>query len=245
MNESDKKNGLELELVVAVSKDGYIGYRDIKNNQFRIPWRIPLDLKRFQELTMSKVYPLVSNSQNEKDNEKEKEKEKEREKGKEKVNVVIMGRHTWESLPVSPLRQRINIVITRSESILTTKLESCKPLHSFDVKQPLTAGLTLTAPTLESVVQFLSHPNRGEIGRIFVIGGFLLYAEAMTRSDCTTLHVTGIHKEVGNKTDENKTWIRFPPIPVHYSKTMESHVQVIEQTSNDVITMSMETWKRT
>ena len=49
----------------------------------RLPWYLPQDLKRFKLLTT----------------------------GDE--NSIIMGRKTWESLPVKPLPKRKNIIVSR------------------------------------------------------------------------------------------------------------------------------------
>jgi len=229
----EQKKSIELELVVAVSDDGCIGYRDIRTNSFGIPWKIPLDLKHFQELT-------VGNTK----------------KNQNLINAVVMGRHTWESLPVSPLKQRLNIIITHSETVFTTKLETCKSTKNVDPKQfdSTRDGFALTAPTLQAALDFLQQCSC--IHRVFVIGGFLLYAEAMTRKDCTTLHISGVHMQVcsdqskneSNESkeskDNNKTWIHFPPIPTAYIKENEFHTQVIEQLSNEIVTLSTEVWKR-
>ena len=51
----------------------------------RLPWNIPRDLKYFKRLTSG------NNS------------------------AIVMGRKTWESLPIKPLPERRNIVITRSD----------------------------------------------------------------------------------------------------------------------------------
>jgi dihydrofolate reductase len=225
---------MQLELVVAVSKDNVIGYRDIAKNQFKMPWRIPLDQKQFHDLTVTP-------------------------EGKS-WNVVIMGRHTWESLPKSPLSNRINIVITRAENIFSNKIEHCKSVIDFDPEEHK-AAMSLkafTAPTLPSAIEFLKR-KLFPIDKVFVIGGYLLYAEAMSRSDCSILHVTRIDKTVKDilnndgkdakemkesKEQNNQTWISFPPIPAAYKLTDSRSTQVIEKLSNDVVTMTNEVWKR-
>jgi dihydrofolate reductase len=53
-----------------------------------IPWYIPADLKKFKKITTTC-------------------------KDTSKINAVIMGRNTWESLN-KPLKNRINIIITKN-----------------------------------------------------------------------------------------------------------------------------------
>lgn len=55
----------------------------------RIPWYKPEDLKFFKKITTQTQLP-------------------------NKINVIIMGRKTWESLPKKFLPNRINIVLTRN-----------------------------------------------------------------------------------------------------------------------------------
>jgi len=72
-------------LILACTIDGGIG---IDN---KIPWDIKEDLKLFQEITMK-----IDNNYN-----------------SYKKNAIIMGRKTWDSLPFKPLKNRMNIIISR------------------------------------------------------------------------------------------------------------------------------------
>ncbi len=74
---------LPFNIIAAVDSKMGIG----KNNT--IPWRLPNEMKYFQDVTTA--------------NEN---------------NVVIMGRNTWESIPANrrPLKNRINIVLSRNEN---------------------------------------------------------------------------------------------------------------------------------
>jgi dihydrofolate reductase len=58
----------------------------------QLPWRLPKEMAKFKEIT------LTTTSSN-------------------RSNVVIMGRRTYESIPVKfrPLQGRINIVLTRDK----------------------------------------------------------------------------------------------------------------------------------
>ena len=87
-------------------------------------------------------------------------------------NVVIMGRHTWESIPEKyrPLPGRHNIVLSRSVS----QIENAHVAASLD--QALTLATELS-PT----------------GQVFVIGGSQVYQQAIAHPQCDTLYVTRIY----------------------------------------------------
>lgn len=98
----------------------------------KLPWKLPSDLKFFKELTMSTSDPA-------------------------KKNAVIMGRRTWESIPVErrPLRGRLNVVLTRSGSFDIATMENvviCSSMNS---------ALDLLA----------SSPYCFSTEKVFVIGG--------------------------------------------------------------------------
>ena len=87
-------------------------------------------------------------------------------------NIVIMGRKTWESLP-KPLTGRIHIVLSNN------------PNFHIDVK------VGFVANSLDCALQLIQDkiPNFGEI---FVIGGGVLYAEAINHPDCDKIYCTEI-----------------------------------------------------
>lgn len=98
----------------------------------KLPWRLPSDLKFFKEITMTTSDPV-------------------------KKNAIIMGRKTWESIPLEhrPLTGRLNVVLTRS--------------GSFDIA---TAENVLMCSSMISALELLaSSPYCLSIERVFVIGG--------------------------------------------------------------------------
>lgn len=110
-----------------------------------IPWRIPEDMKFFKETTSVT-------------------------KDAQKMNAVIMGRKTWESIPSKfrPLPSRLNIILTRSPDSDAAKLiastDSC-----------------LVCSSLEKAMDCLSWPPYSDsIESVFVIGGAELYNMALT-----------------------------------------------------------------
>jgi dihydrofolate reductase len=82
-------------------------------------------------------------------------------------NVVIMGKKTWESLPIRPLPGRKNIVLTDD------------PTECIDC--------SVTAYSIEDA---LSKCKKGD--EIFVIGGGSVYRQFMPMAD--RLYITHVHR---------------------------------------------------
>jgi len=135
----------------------------------KLPWSLPLDLKYFKELTLKAP--------------------------KGKINAVIMGRKTWESLPerLQPLPGRTNVVLT------SHNLEESKNL--------------LKASSLEEALEKLEKLKN--IDRCFVIGGATLYKEALSREDCLDLYLTRIDADFSCE-------VFFPEIPEEFKIVRES-----------------------
>lgn len=92
---------------------------------------------------------------------------------------VIMGRRTWDSLPerFRPLPERTNIVLTRQTGWQATG--------------------ALTAASLDDAVaraRIVTPPQ----GRVFVMGGAELYAQALPRAD--TLELTELQADIAGDT---------------------------------------------
>ena len=82
-------------------------------------------------------------------------------------NIVIMGRKTWESLPYRPLKNRINIVLSRN------KIENL-PENTY---------------YFDSLEKALSYENENK--KIFVIGGSEIYRQA-SQLKCNKIYLTRI-----------------------------------------------------
>jgi dihydrofolate reductase/thymidylate synthase len=104
-----------------------------------LPWRLSGDLQHFARITKDTLGQP------------------------DKVNAVIMGRKTWESIPdkFRPLPGRTNVVVTSNPHL------SVPPE-------------VVTATSLEDAWDQLS--GFENLGRIFVIGGAQLYHEALTKN---------------------------------------------------------------
>ena len=113
-----------------------------------LPWRLSRDMQHFKEVTLQVA-------------------------AKGRTNAVIMGRKTWESLPVKfrPLPGRVNVVLTSQTDF------------------PLPEGV-VRAASLDAALFILS--ARADIADIFVIGGGALFAEAFRHPLCVKVYLTHI-----------------------------------------------------
>lgn len=90
-------------------------------------------------------------------------------------SVVIMGRKTWESLPVKPLPNRMNIIVssTLTQSEGNSAMICSSLQHALDCAH----------------IYFPSLP-------VFVIGGSALYHEALLHPDCARVLLTLISNDI-------------------------------------------------
>nr|ABB84718.1 DHFR [Pneumocystis jirovecii] len=144
-----------LTLIVALTLSRGIG---LKND---LPWKLKSDMMFFSRVTSGL---LVTRSTGQ-------------------MNVVLMGRKTWESLPAHsrPLKNRINVVISRQEVL--------------DL-----GGGAYHARSLDDALALLSQiydsTSKIQLNRVFVIGGGELYKAAMEHSRLNRIIATVIHNEV-------------------------------------------------
>jgi len=95
---------------------------------------------------------------------------------------IVMGRRTWESVGSRPLPGRTSVMVTSR--------------RDYDVPPGV-----LTAPSLdEALARSEGEPGSDEV---FVVGGGVLFEEAVPRAD--RLYLTTVHANV-----EGDTW--FPPL---------------------------------
>lgn len=85
-----------------------------------------------------------------------------------RINAVIMGRRTWDSVHSQPLRDRLNVVVSRS------------PLA-------LPAGM-LAATSLQQALALAR--ARPEVAGLFVIGGAQIFHQAFAHPACRHVYVT-------------------------------------------------------
>ena len=113
-----------------------------------IPWYLPEDLKYFSKLT----------------------------KGNGN-NAIIMGKNTWLSLPKKPLKQRDNLILSK-----TLEINENSPKNN----------LVKTFNDLNSVMEFCKEQNYEEI---WVIGGSEIYNLFLNKLKIERIYATSIDKD--------------------------------------------------
>jgi dihydrofolate reductase len=98
----------------------------------KLPWNIPEDLRNFKKITS-----FVND--------------------KTKKNAIIMGRATWESLPVKPLPNRLNIILTNDINYYVDNKYSTDVIISYSMNEAL------------------MYCDCDNIENIFIIGGEQIY----------------------------------------------------------------------
>ena len=139
--------------------------------QNKIPWYISSDMKYFKEMTCH-VSPG-------------------------KVNAVLMGRKTWDSLPAKyrPLPHRLNIILSKTSS-----------MHSSPA-----SGLWI-----QSFSQIQDILQKYEIETLWIIGGASVYTQALQHLPIHYIYKTHIHKKF-----VCDTWFSFPKEQFTLYKTTE------------------------
>lgn len=125
----------------------------------------------------------------------------------EKENAVIMGRKTWESLPLKfrPLNKRINVVLSKDEAAR----------EKFDIPNDV-----LVSNSLQDALILLSLLHK-KIDQVFIIGGGAIYKQAIELSSCTKIYFTEILSIQPNGMDTF-----FPKIPESFIRSELSNIIV-------------------
>uniref|UniRef100_A0A0D3HU53 Bifunctional dihydrofolate reductase-thymidylate synthase n=3 Tax=Oryza TaxID=4527 RepID=A0A0D3HU53_9ORYZ len=147
-----------------------------------LPWKLPGDLKFFKDITVTTSDPS-------------------------KKNAVVMGRKTWESIPLKfrPLPGRLNVILTRS--------------GSFDFA---TAENVVICGSLDSALQLLATtPYCLTVEKTFIIGGGEILRQSLNAPACEAIHLTDIESSI-----ECDTFI--PPIDLSIFHPWYSSFPVVE-----------------
>lgn len=164
------------DIIVATSLPGDDG-REAIGMGGALPWSCPKELGHFRATTITVKDPS-------------------------KLNAVIMGRRTWESLKargVAPLAHRFNVVIS-------SKGEYSDALEIYP-------GAHLVHTSLDhALCDLYSRQSQfSAIENIFVIGGAQLFEEAMSRPDVRRIIKSVIHVPCPEGADTF-----FPPVPTSF-----------------------------
>ena len=91
---------------------------------------------------------------------------------------IIMGRNTWESISgiYKPLPGRLNVILSRQKDFSVPE----GVLHFTSLDEALTAM-----------------NERTDIARLFVIGGGVIFEEAIKHEACGRIYLTHIYKDFG------------------------------------------------
>ena len=136
-----------------------------------LPWHLPSDMKFFKKTTTET-------------------------RDSTKINAVLMGRKTWESLPerFRPLNGRLNVIVSRKNEILVPE------------------GCLKCADLIEA---FNALGDRHDIETVFVIGGGSIYEQALPMKNCRSLYLTQIDQVFQCDTF-------FPEIPFDFHQCSRS-----------------------
>lgn len=110
---------------------------------------------------------------------------------RQRVNAVVMGRKTWDSIPEKfrPLKGRVNVVVTRSVDAFKSQLPSSTQ-DTPDVEGPLVAG-----SVLDALAQLQSDRVGLEVDKVMVIGGASIYEQALQLKEARHVLLTKIQQE--------------------------------------------------
>ncbi|KAJ8115965.1 hypothetical protein OPT61_g2506 [Boeremia exigua] len=110
---------------------------------------------------------------------------------KERLNAVVMGRKTWDSIPEKfrPLKGRVNVVVTRSVDAFKAQLPPSTQ-GAADVEGPLVAG-----SVSDALSQLQSDDSGMEVDKVMVIGGGSIYEQALQLQEARHVLLTKIQKE--------------------------------------------------
>lgn len=149
--------------------------------QGKLPWKNTTDMKFFKNITTQRFE-------------------------EHKINAIIMGRKTFESLNYQPLPNRLNICITSYHPDTAYSLfigNSFYPLKS-NKSMDFKISSSYLNEEINNQIMFFNSLNESleflynfsKIDNIFVIGGSILYHEAINHKDCKEIFINEIDIDV-------------------------------------------------
>ncbi|KAF2182341.1 hypothetical protein K469DRAFT_740282 [Zopfia rhizophila CBS 207.26] len=165
---------LELTMITAVERSNGIGRAG------DLPWTLKQELKYFTRITKRVPFKATNG-----------------------MNAVIMGRKSWDALPVivRPLPGRINVIVSRSSQAVWSQIqeEGCNA-ERIHVVASVGEGVKLlqrlyTFPMYRDVGHTMDELNTVKLGRVFVIGGAEIYTAALEMRQTVRLLLTRIYAD--------------------------------------------------
>jgi dihydrofolate reductase len=116
--------------------------------------------------------------------------------GRRRVNAVVMGRKTWESIPprFRPLKDRLNVVITRTPDEFRERLAK----ETDGGKGGHVDGPVVSSSISDALVQISAGAGPSgdvHVERVFVIGGATIYEQALKLEQTRRVLLTKIQQE--------------------------------------------------
>ncbi len=165
-----------------------------------IPWLIKEDLKHFKDITSSVPEDRYYNN----------------------INIVVMGRKTWDSLPTKykPLPNRINVIITtkKPEEIEHHENNMVYIISEFDQIYDI-----INTNLFNKFIKSGTKPYK--INEIYVIGGQSIYENAIKSPYCRMIYLTEIYKNYNCDT-------YFPKFPVITHKILDTNNSKIKDSGD-------------
>lgn len=146
---------MRLTLIVAATKNLGIG------KDGALPWRLKKEMQYFARVT---TRIPSDNGQKTTDSHAQ--------------NAVIMGRKTWDSIPIKfrPLKDRVNVVLSSTMS----------PTADDKASSPVIAR------NLDEAISLLQSQASPRIVRAYVIGGYAVYRAALERAETDRVLLTRV-----------------------------------------------------
>lgn len=111
---------------------------------------------------------------------------------RQRINAVVMGRKTWDSIPPKfrPLKGRVNVVVTRSVDAFKSQLPSKTQEQDDNFEGPLVAG-----SVSDALSQLQGAALGAEVDKVMVIGGASIYSQALRLRETRHVLLTKIQQE--------------------------------------------------
>ncbi|PFH38103.1 bifunctional dihydrofolate reductase-thymidylate synthase [Besnoitia besnoiti] len=105
-----------------------------------------------------------------------------------RVNAVVMGRKTWESIPPKhrPLTDRLNVIVS---STLKEEDLNAEKTQAGEVSR------VRVCPSLPAALRLLEEEYEDSVDQIFVVGGAALYAAALSLGIVSHIYVTRVARD--------------------------------------------------